>query len=75
MYVCVCKAVSEKKVQQLVAEGACSMRELKQCLGVGSQCGKCVSHAQAVLDKALSTQPACFDSSASHLSIPVQTLV
>ena len=42
MYVCVCKAVTDKTIRAHVAEGMTSMREMKQCLGVGSQCGKCV---------------------------------
>lgn len=53
MYVCVCKAVSDKAIRAQVAAGACSMRELKQCLGVGSQCGKCVPVAQQMLADSL----------------------
>ncbi|HAT41366.1 MAG TPA: (2Fe-2S)-binding protein [Rheinheimera sp.] len=53
MYICVCKAVSDKKIRQLVQEGATSMRELKQCLGVGSQCGKCIPAAQELLSDTL----------------------
>jgi len=54
MYICVCKAVSDKKIRQLVQEGATSVRELKQCLGVGSQCGKCIPAAQELLSETLS---------------------
>lgn len=53
MYICVCKAVSDKKIRQLVQEGATSVRELKQCLGVGSQCGKCIPAAQELLNDTL----------------------
>lgn len=56
MYICVCKAVSDKRIRQLVVEGATSMRELKQCLGVGSQCGKCVPAAQELLTQTLQQQ-------------------
>lgn len=56
MYICVCKAVSDKRIRQLVDEGATSMRELKQCLGVGSQCGKCVPAAQQLLSDSLPKQ-------------------
>lgn len=65
MYVCVCKAVTDKAIRQQVAAGACSMREIKQCLGVGSQCGKCVPVAQEVLAESLSRQQ-------SALHIPCQ---
>ncbi len=63
MYVCVCKAVSDKAIRRQVAAGACSMRELKQCLGVGSQCGKCIPVAQQVLAESLAH---------SALNIPCQ---
>ncbi len=53
MYVCVCKAVSDKTIRQKVGEGLTSMRELKQCLGVASQCGKCTQTAQQVLNESL----------------------
>jgi bacterioferritin-associated ferredoxin len=53
MYVCVCKAVTDKTIRQKVGEGLGSMRELKQCLGVGSQCGKCIQTAQQVLNQSL----------------------
>jgi bacterioferritin-associated ferredoxin len=56
MYICVCKAVTDKAIRNLVADGACSMRELKQCLGVGSQCGKCAPAAQDLLNRSLTEQ-------------------
>jgi bacterioferritin-associated ferredoxin len=56
MYICVCKAVTDKAIRQHVTEGACSMRELKQCLGVGSQCGKCTPAAQDLLNRSLTEQ-------------------
>ncbi|MBU2114864.1 MAG: bacterioferritin-associated ferredoxin, partial [Gammaproteobacteria bacterium] len=49
MYVCLCKAVTDKTIKQKVAEGVSSMRELKMCTGVGSQCGKCTCQAQQIL--------------------------
>lgn len=53
MYVCLCKAVTDKAIKQKVAEGVCSMRELKSCLGVASQCGKCSCQAQQILHNEL----------------------
>ena len=57
MYVCLCKAVSDKAIKQHIANGACTMRELKAELGVGSQCGKCVCQASAILHNELVKQP------------------
>ncbi len=52
MYVCVCKAVNERRIKEAVAEGARSMRELRAQLGVCSCCGKCGRHAREVLETA-----------------------
>jgi bacterioferritin-associated ferredoxin len=54
MYVCICNAVNEKSIQQAVAEGAQNVRDVRRCLGVGSQCGQCVRHAHEVIEQAKS---------------------
>ena len=49
MYICLCKAVTDSQIRQAVCQGACSMRELRQRLGVASQCGKCGHCVQGFL--------------------------
>jgi len=56
MYICVCKAVSDKHIRHAVREGACSMRQLTRGLGVATVCGKCVPAAREVLSEALMEQ-------------------
>ena len=51
MYVCICHAVTEKHIKQAVSDGMGSMRDVRSCLGVGSQCGKCVCHAKDVISQ------------------------
>ncbi|MGK0268343.1 MAG: bacterioferritin-associated ferredoxin, partial [Paraglaciecola sp.] len=47
MYVCICLGITDKAIKQAVLEdGVGNMRQLKQKLGAGSQCGKCVQMAQ-----------------------------
>jgi bacterioferritin-associated ferredoxin len=41
MYVCVCRAVTDGEIRAAVDQGVRTMRELRQGLGVASQCGKC----------------------------------
>lgn len=53
MYVCLCKAVTDKDIHRAVQNGADSMRCLRQLNGVGSQCGRCTCHAKEVLQEAL----------------------
>ena len=49
MYVCICKGVNDKKIRQEVREGRGRLCDLKENLGVGSQCGQCIDHATAVI--------------------------
>lgn len=49
MYVCICKGITEQQIKNSVAEGAASVRDLYRELALGSQCGKCVGFANAVL--------------------------
>ena len=57
MYVCVCRAVSDSKIRRAVEQGACSMRALKDQLGVGSVCGRCVPEARQMIRDCRAEQP------------------
>lgn len=57
MIVCICKAVSDRKIRGFVAEGASSLRDLSREFGLGTCCGKCVPQAREVLSEALQAQP------------------
>ncbi len=41
MYVCLCKGITDTQIRATVAEGACSLRDVCNTLGLASQCGKC----------------------------------
>lgn len=49
MYVCVCRAVTDRQIRTALEEGARSMRELRAKLGVCSGCGKCGRFAQEMI--------------------------
>lgn len=51
MYICVCKAVTDKQIISAIEEGCSSRKELRQCLGVGEVCGKCTRHVSQLLDE------------------------
>jgi bacterioferritin-associated ferredoxin len=53
MYVCICRAVTDTQIRNCVNEGACTMRDLRNCLGVATQCGRCAITARDVLNEAL----------------------
>lgn len=56
MYVCVCKAVTDRQIHKAVENGASTLRELAQDLGVATQCGKCAKCAHSVLCEAKAQQ-------------------
>ena len=57
MIVCICKAVSEKRIRRAANEGVVSLRELSRELGVGTCCGKCVPQAREILASAIPSEP------------------
>tara|TARA_B100000686_G_scaffold348111_1_gene438380 strand:- start:760 stop:939 length:180 start_codon:yes stop_codon:yes gene_type:complete len=53
MYICICKGVTDSAIREAVCQGAGRMKDLKECLGVSTQCGICATHAQKVLEQEL----------------------
>jgi bacterioferritin-associated ferredoxin len=53
MYICICQKITCGQIRSAASEGACSVRDLKQQLGVASQCGKCARSARGILNEAL----------------------
>jgi bacterioferritin-associated ferredoxin len=68
MYVCVCKAVSEKRIARAVAEGATTLKELREATGLGTGCGKCVPMAYQQLRETLDAR----HSPAAHHELAVR---
>jgi bacterioferritin-associated ferredoxin len=52
MYVCVCRAVTDRQLCQAIAEGAGDLRGLRERLGLGSACGRCLPEARRLLKQA-----------------------
>lgn len=55
MYVCVCKAVTEREVHQAIRGGARTLRDLRSDLGIISECGRCAGCARQCLREASAT--------------------
>lgn len=68
MYVCVCTAVTERQIQDAVADGVQSMRALRETLGIVDTCGRCAQCALECLTEglgrhrcAVECESACYD--------------
>lgn len=63
MYVCLCKSVTDRDIHRMVTvHGVTTMRQLRNEVGVSTQCGRCAQCAREVLQEALaecSVGPAC----------------
>lgn len=49
MYVCVCKGITDREVRQAIRLGASTLEDLRNSLGVASQCGQCAGCARDLL--------------------------
>jgi bacterioferritin-associated ferredoxin len=52
MYVCVCKAVTDRQIREAAAGGARTLKDLRRDLGVTSDCGRCAGCARDCLKEA-----------------------
>ena len=49
MYVCICKGITDTQIRAAIEDGASSLRDVRNSLGVASQCGKCGSLTREIL--------------------------
>ncbi len=50
MYICICKGITEKQIQEAVtSRNSNNPKEILKSLGVGSDCGTCVEDAVKTL--------------------------
>lgn len=52
MYVCVCRAITDREIRAAVRDGVATFGELQARLGVASCCGRCEPRARALLQEA-----------------------
>jgi bacterioferritin-associated ferredoxin len=63
MYICICKAVTDGQIRHAISQGACTRKQLIECLNVGRDCGKCNADVRELLDQYV---PKCPSSACSH---------
>jgi bacterioferritin-associated ferredoxin len=53
MYVCLCNGITDTQIRTAIQQGANSFKEVRNTLGVGSQCGKCGILTREILRETL----------------------
>jgi len=53
MYVCVCQAVTDRQIREIVDQGASSLEQVQCHLPVAACCGRCEDTAREVVDAQL----------------------
>lgn len=49
MYVCLCKGITDSDIKQAVEDGAASFKEVRENLGVATNCGSCACAAKKLV--------------------------
>lgn len=58
MYVCLCNAVSDRTLREVVRRyQPKSIQQLRQLVPVGKQCGKCIRVAREIMDEEMQNVP------------------
>ena len=57
MYICICKAITDKQIRRAAANGVDNLYELRQTLGVASVCGTCADMATTILNETTAIHP------------------
>jgi bacterioferritin-associated ferredoxin len=53
MYVCVCHAITDRQIREVVDHGACSLTDVQASLPVAGCCGRCAPTAEQVVEEHL----------------------
>jgi bacterioferritin-associated ferredoxin len=53
VYVCVCHAISDRQIREIVKRGAASLDEVQAYLPVANCCGACENFAKEVIETQL----------------------
>lgn len=54
MYVCLCHGITDKEIEQAIANGATRVSEIKRQLKVSTQCGTCAMQVANLVRDTLS---------------------
>jgi bacterioferritin-associated ferredoxin len=59
MYVCICRAVTDKQVKATIQAGATTVEEVARACGAGGDCGGCQGMIDEMIEDHLETPSIC----------------
>ncbi|MCB0411850.1 MAG: (2Fe-2S)-binding protein [Bdellovibrionales bacterium] len=57
MYICICKGINEKEIEELIRKGRKNVEEISNACGAGSECGSCLRRLERKIEDG------CFENS------------
>ncbi|MCB1648391.1 MAG: (2Fe-2S)-binding protein [Pseudomonadales bacterium] len=51
MYVCICRQITDKQIREVCSQGSSRIADLRDKLGLASECGKCGRHALSIVNE------------------------
>lgn len=75
MYVCLCKAITEKQITRELEKGARSLSDLQNRLELGTQCGSCRAQAQCMVTEHQSKQSQKNESATQNTLFPINIFI
>ncbi|MDX1491778.1 MAG: (2Fe-2S)-binding protein [Pseudohongiellaceae bacterium] len=51
MYVCICRQITDSQIREQCQQGSSRLADLRDKLGVASECGKCGQHARSIVNE------------------------
>lgn len=61
MFVCLCTGVTSHVVADVVANGACTSKQVAEACGAGSDCGRCRHTVRSIIESYFREQDACVE--------------
>lgn len=51
MYICICKQVTDKQIEQAIYDGANTLSAIKNTLGASTECGSCTGCIKDMIEE------------------------
>lgn len=51
MYVCICRQITDTQIREVCRAGTSRIADLREQLGLASECGKCGKHALSIISE------------------------